>query len=194
MRLILAILLLALGATTLVPYEQYILAPSSRTVRPTSIYLRNGLLSSEDALLDSPTPSEQGLTLGTFNSSVTYDFGKNIAGWINFDTTSSAGNVGFTFSESSMWVSSEACDATTTLGGASLDTPLVFNITRAGQYSSPLEKQRGGFRYLTVVNLGTGPLSINDLWVHFAAMPHWEDDALRSYTGWFHSEDEKLNR
>ena len=119
--------------------------------------------------------------------------GKDVGGWINFNTTSSSGSVGFTFTESSTWVSSEWCDATLA-AGETLDTPLVFNITGAGQYTPPLEKQRGAFRYATVVNLGEEPLSINDLWVHFAAMPHWEDDALRSYTGWFHSNDEKLNR
>ena len=190
MRLLFATLVLALGATASVPYEQYILAPSSRTVRPTSVYLRSGSLFAKDALLDGQVSSGKGLTLYTFNSSVTYDFGKNIAGWINFNTTSTGGSVGFTFSESSMWVSSDASDGTFTVG----DAPLVFDITGAGQYSPPLKKQRGGFRYVTVVNLGADPLSINDLWVHFTAMPHWEDDALRSYTGWFHSDNEKLNR
>lgn len=184
---------LVLGAAAAVPYDEYILAPSSRTVRPTSLYLSSGSVSSEHALLDGQAPSGQGLTLETFNSSVTYDFGKNVAGWINFKTTSRSGSVGFTFAESSIWVSSESCDATLAFG-ETLDAPLVFNITGAGPYSSPLDKQRGGFRYVTVVNLGEGPLSISDLWVHFTAMPHWEDDALRSYTGWFHSNDEKLNR
>ena len=195
MRHLFVTVVLVLGAAASVPYEQYILAPSSRTVRPTSVYLRSGTLSAEDALLDDQISSGKGLTLYAFNSSVTYDFGKNIAGWINFNTTSSGGSVGFTFSESSMWVSSEASDGTFGIGdGLTLDAPLVFNITGAGQYSPPLEKQRGGFRYVTVVNLGADPLSINDLWVHFTAMPHWEDDALRSYTGWFHSDNEKLNR
>ena len=124
---------------------------------------------------------------------MTYGFGKNVAGWINFKTMSGGGSVGFTFAESSIWVSSEACDATLTQG-ETLDAPLVFNITRPGQYSPPLEKQRGGFRYVTVVNLGAGPLTISDLWVHFTPMPHWEDEALQSYTGWFHSDDERLNR
>ena len=192
MRLILPTLLLVPVAAAAVPYEQYILAPSSRTVRPASVHLRHGPVSSEDALLNGQVSPGQGLTLDAFNSSVTYDFGKNIAGWINFNTTSSAGSVGFTFAESSMWVSSETSDAT--LGTGQLDGPLVFNITGAGHYSPSLERQRGGFRYLTVVNLGSDPVSINDLWVHFTAMPHWEDDALRSYTGWFHSNDEKLNR
>ena len=192
MRLILPALLLVLGAAAAVPYEQYILTPSSRLVRPTSVYLRSGSVSSEYALLDGDVSSSQGLALDAYNSSVTYDFGKNIAGWINFNTTSDSGSAGFTSAESSLWVSSETSDAT--LAAGQLDGPLVFNITGAGHYSPPLEKQRGAFRYLTIVNLGSDPLSVSDLWVHFTAMPHWEDDSLRSYTGWFHSNDEKLNR
>ncbi|KAI1796973.1 Six-hairpin glycosidase [Ganoderma leucocontextum] len=182
MRL-LATLLLAAGATALVPYQQYILAPSSRTVRPVAVYLQSGSLSSESALLDSQVSSGGSLTLDAFSSSVTYDFGKNIAGWVNFNTTSSDGNL--------LWVSTEASDATANSG---LDAPLVFNITAAGHYAAPNKKERGGFRYLTVVNLGPDQLSIDDLWVHFTAMPHWADDSLQKYTGWFHSNDEKLNR
>ena len=45
-----------------------------------------------------------------------------------------------------------------------------------------------------IVNLGTEELSIKDLWIYFTPMPHWPDNALQDYTGWFHSNDEKLNR
>ena len=188
---VLATLLLAAGAAALVPYQQYILAPSSRIVRPVAVHLQSGSLSSETALLDSEASSGRSLTLVASSSSVTYDFGKNIAGWVNFNTTSSRGSVGFTFTESSLWISSGASDATADAGP---DAPLVFNITGAGHYAAPNEKERGAFRYLTVVNLGSDPLSIDDLWVHFTAMPHWADDSLQKYTGWFHSNDEKLNR
>ncbi|TBU60052.1 Six-hairpin glycosidase [Dichomitus squalens] len=191
MRVLPQILFFAAAASAAVPYQQYILAPPSRTLRPIAVRLENGTLSTGAALLDNQTSPGQNLTLPTFNSTVTYDFGKNIAGWVNFNTTSSDGAIGFTFTESSLWISSEACDAS---GGSELDAPLVFNITSAGHYAAPTEKERGAFRYLTVVNLGSDQLSIDDLWVHFTAMPHWEDDALGNYTGWFHSNDEKLNR
>ncbi|PIL33097.1 hypothetical protein GSI_04546 [Ganoderma sinense ZZ0214-1] len=191
----LSLLLFAVGATAAVPYQEYILAPSSRTIRPTAVHLRNGSVSSETALLDSGVPTEGQrhvrLILGPFNSSVTYDFGKNIAGWVNFNTTSDAGTLGVTFSESSLWVSSKACDGTR---AQNLDAPMVFNITGAGHYAAPTIMERGAFRYLTLVNRGSDPLSIDDLWVHFTAMPHWADDSLRNYTGWFNSNDEKLNR
>ena len=185
------LLLAAGGVVAVVPYQEYILAPSSRTIRPAAVHLQSGSVSSETALLDTQVTSGQRLTLDGFNSSVTYDFGKNIGGWVNFNTTSGGGSVGFTFSESSLWISTEACDSTASGG---LDAPLVFNITGAGHYTAPNKKERGAFRYLTVVNLGSDQLSIHDLWVYFTAMPHWEDDSLRNYTGWFHSSDEKLNR
>ncbi|PIL35419.1 hypothetical protein GSI_02146 [Ganoderma sinense ZZ0214-1] len=187
----LSLLLFAVGAAAAVPYQEYILAPSSRTIRPTAVYLRSGSVSSEAALLDSGVSSGGRLTLGAFNSSVTYDFGKNIAGWVNFNTTSDGGSLGVTFSESSLWVSSEACDGTR---GIILDAPMVFNITGAGHYAAPTIMERGAFRYLTLVNRGLDSLSIDDLWVHFTAMPHWADDSLQNYTGWFNSNDEKLNR
>ncbi|KAI0359164.1 bacterial alpha-L-rhamnosidase domain protein [Trametes cingulata] len=180
----------AVAAT--VPYQQYILAPPSRTVRPVAVFRQHGAASSPDALLDSHLETnKQGLVLHGRNSSVIYDFGKNIAGLVNLGLSSDHGSVGVTFSESSLWVSSEASDATADVG---LDSPLVFNITRAGHYQAPPKKERGGFRYLTVVNLGTDDVSLTDLWVHFTAMPHREVTGLRNYTGWFHSNDELLNR
>ena len=187
----LPILLLAGGAAAAVPYQEYILAPPSRTIRPTAVHLQSGSVSSETALLDTQVTSGQRLTLDGFNSSVTYDFGKNIAGLVNFNTTSSDGSLGVTFSESSIWVSTEACDGTR---GVVLDAPMVFNVSGPGHYAAPTIMERGAFRYVTLVNLGSDPLSVHDLWVHFTAMPHWEDDSLRNYTGWFHSNDEKLNR
>ena len=53
----------------------------------------SGPLSSDNVLLDGQVPSGQSLTLNTLSSSVTYDLGKNIAGWINFKTTSGGGSV-----------------------------------------------------------------------------------------------------
>ena len=97
-----ATLLLASGVAALVPYKQYILAPPSRTVRPVAVRLQSGSLSFETALLDSQITLGRSLTLDASTSSVTYDFGKNIAGWVNFNTTSGDGSVGFTFTESSL--------------------------------------------------------------------------------------------
>lgn len=189
MRLLM--LAFAVAAAAAAPYHEYILAPPSRTIRPVSIFRTQDPVTSETDLLDADASTGQGLVLHAFNSSVTYDFGKNIGGWVNLAVLSSNGSVGVTFSESSLWVSSAACDATANSG---LDAPLVFNVTNPGTYTAPANKERGAFRYLTVVNLGDPEIEIHDLWVHFTAMPHWNDDALQNYTGWFHSNDDRLNR
>ncbi|KAI0768520.1 Six-hairpin glycosidase [Trametes elegans] len=179
------------AAAAAVPYEQYILAPPSRTIRPVSVFRQNEPVSFPNSILESSNNSGDRLVLRGFNSSVSYDFGKNIAGWVNLNVSSQSGSVGVTFSESSLWVSSEASDATADAG---LDAPIIFNITGAGHYKAPEQQERGAFRYLTVVNYGTDNVTVDDLWVHFTAMPHWQDDALRNYSGWFHSNDEQLNR
>lgn len=183
------LVIVAASLVAAVPYQDYILAPSSRTVRPVSIFRQDGPSTSPEALLASNTGSGRSLVFGAFNASVTYDFGKNVAGWVNVNIPTT-GSVGFTFSESSLWVSSWACDATASNAGP--DEPLVFNISHSGHFAAPTEKERGAFRYLTVVNLGTSNLAVDDLWIQYTAMPHWEN--LRNYAGWFHSDDEKLNR
>ena len=180
-------------ATSATPYHEYILAPPSRTLRPVAVYTQHGPLTAETALLQGHSPSaDLPLELDAFNSSVTYDFGKNIGGLVNMEVTSRNGSVGVTFTESSLWVSSAFSDPSANPAG--MDARLLFNITSPGLYEAPWKMERGGFRYLTVVNLGTEELSIKDLCVHFTPMPHWPENALQEYTGWFHSNDEKLNR
>ena len=194
MRLVIfALWSLAKTVVATVPYHQYILAPSSRTLRPATIHAQHGTLSAETALLEGhKSPTDPPLVLHTFNSSVTYDFGKNIAGLVKLEVASQDGSVGVTFTESSLWISSAFSDPSADPAG--MDTRLVFNITRPGLYEAPRKMERGAFRYLTVVNLGTEELSIKDFWIYFTPMPHWPDNALQDYTGWFHSNDEKLNR
>jgi hypothetical protein len=53
-------------------YEQYILAPSSRTLHPVSVYQVNGSVSNADSL----TGDTSGNAVFQGQSAVTYDFGK----------------------------------------------------------------------------------------------------------------------
>ncbi|TBU50381.1 hypothetical protein BD309DRAFT_383675 [Dichomitus squalens] len=46
-----------------------------------------------------------------------------------------------------------------------LGTSVVFNLTHAGHHAAPSDEERGAFQYLTVVNLGSDKLSIDDLWL-----------------------------
>ena len=181
--------ILAAAVVAAVPYQEYILAPASRIVRPVSVFRQDGPSTSPEALLTHNVGSGQSLVLGAFNASVTYDFGKSVGGWVNFNVSSASGNVSFTFSESSLWVSSWGCDSTSQAGR---DAPIVFNVSSLGHFAAPTDTERGAFRDLTIVDLGTGNATVDDLWIDYTPMPHWED--LQNYTGWFHSNDEKLNR
>lgn len=63
-----------LGTVTAVPYEEYILAPSSRTLHPVSIVTTNGTVSGAESIAGDQVGS------ATFEpySAVAYDFGKQL--------------------------------------------------------------------------------------------------------------------
>jgi hypothetical protein len=171
-------------------YSQYILSPSSRTIRPQSIFQTSDNFSDASNLID-PT----GGSLVTFvgnGSYVTVDFGRNLAGSASFQVTSVDGTdeaIGLTFTESSEWISAATCDATQDDG---IDEPLWFNLTGPGFYDAGIHHQRGGFRYVTIVHNSTGTVSISNLTIHWTASPEMNDPT--AYTGYFHSSSEKLNR
>ena len=180
---------LFLGATTAAKYEEYILAPSSRTILPASIYKVNGTVESADNLLGNAS----GSATFTDPSSVTLDFGKNIAGIVTFQVsnTDSDQYIGLAYSESSLWISGEGSDATADAG---LDEVLWFSPTGPGNYTVAPEHDRGGFRYLSLIHNTTGGIDIERVSVHFTAMPHYADDTLQDYTGYFHCDDDLINR
>ncbi|GLI81735.1 hypothetical protein PoHVEF18_010124 [Penicillium ochrochloron] len=76
--------------------------------------------------------------------------------------------------------------------GAGLDAPLWFAVDQgAGKYRLEEKYQCGSFRYLTVVSNTTASVSLQSLHVQFLAAPKQD---LQAYTGWFHSNDELVNR
>ncbi|KAJ5889030.1 hypothetical protein N7495_009071 [Penicillium taxi] len=180
-------LLLLPLVTAKAPYAEYILAPSSRDVTPESVRQVNGSVTNPEALTQSSGEST------TFHgvSSVTYDFGKNVAGLVSVDigaSSSSSAFIGVTFTESSLWISHEACDSTANSG---LDTPLWFPVGQGvGKYTPDLQYQRGAFRYLTLVSNTTATISVDSVHIIFTAAPTQD---LQAYTGWFHSNDELIN-
>ena len=97
-----------------VPFEEYIFAPASRDVKPRSVFRWDGSISNPEGVLKEDGQSST--TISGANSSVTYDFGMNVAGRIRFTV---GGNVsewgevlGLTYSESSLWVNSWESDGT----------------------------------------------------------------------------------
>lgn len=185
--------LLATAAS--VPYSEYILAPSSRTLTAPTVHEVNGTVQNAEALITASTSSRTSNSSAIFvgaNSSVTLDFGKNIAGNVRFQVDAVSGSneyISIGFTESSMWISPDKCDATQDEG---LDDPLWFAISGPGTYAADITHQRGGFRYLNVLHNSTGSVSLSTLSVNWTAVPQMSDP--REYTGYFHSSSEKLNR
>nr|8HMM_A Chain A, Bac_rhamnosid6H domain-containing protein [Aspergillus oryzae] len=171
-----------------VPYNEYILAPASRHLVPFEVLEVNGSVTDPSSLTQSTGGN------ATFNgpASVTFDFGRNIAGIVSLDIGSSSTRdafIGVTFTESSLWISSQACDATADSG---LDSPLWFPVGRgAGTYTADKKHNRGAFRYMTLVTNTTAVVSVRNVQINYTAAPSQD---LRAYTGYFHSNDELLNR
>lgn len=174
------------------PYSDYILAPSSRTIYPASIHRTNGTITNTQSLLAS-SANTTGAAVFKGNSSITFDYGKNIGGIVSLTVGSvSEPNavLGVTFTESSLWINGAASDATADAG---LDTPLWLAVGAGpGTYTVGTEYNRGAFRYLSVVSNSSGTVEVQSVAVEFRAAPEQED--LRAYTGYFHSNDELLNR
>ncbi|KAB8218983.1 Six-hairpin glycosidase-like protein [Aspergillus novoparasiticus] len=171
-----------------VPYNEYILAPASRHLVPFEVLEVNGSVTNPSSLTQSTGGN------ATFNgpASVTFDFGRNIAGIVSLEIGSSSSRdafIGVTFTESSLWISSQACDATADSG---LDSPLWFPVGRgAGTYTADKKHNRGAFRYMTLVANTTAAVSVCNVQINYTAAPSQD---LRAYTGYFHSNDELLNR
>lgn len=116
-----AVLFLLLGSVCAqVPYSEYILAPSSRIVFPVAVYGINGTVDNAQGLLN----GANGTAVFSPASAVTFDFGKNIAGQVSLtaqNSPNSAAAIWLTFSESNLYISGEASDASSTYG---VDRPM----------------------------------------------------------------------
>ena len=118
---------------------------------------------------------------------------QNIAGVVSLDigSTDSDQYIGLTYTESSLWISGEGCDATADAG---IDEALWFHVNSAGTYTVDRKHERGGFRYLSLIHNTTGRIEVQQITVQYTPMPHWKDNQLRDYTGYFHCDDDLINR
>ncbi|RHZ45704.1 putative alpha-L-rhamnosidase A [Aspergillus thermomutatus] len=184
----LAEIALLAAVCTALPYEEYILAPATRELVPDRVYHVNGSISNPSAL----TNGKGGRATFHSVSSITYDFGRNIAGIVSLDisqVSSEDAFIGVTFSESRLWINNEACDATADAG---LDSPLWFPVgLGSGRYTAEKKHNRGAFRFLTLVANTSATIAVESVRVNFTAAPAQN---LRAYTGYFHCNDELLNR
>ncbi|KAH9825515.1 Six-hairpin glycosidase, partial [Teratosphaeria destructans] len=173
-----------------VPYSEYILAPASRTLTPVRVHAANGSVTSPSALIEGGS----GTTTLSGDSAITYDYGQNIGGLVSFTVSAVNGSgnyIGISFSESSLWISPDGSDATQNVG---IDETLWMAVNGSGGYAIENLHQRGGFRYLNLLHNSSGSVELSSVTTNFTAMPHYADDAMRDYTGYFHSDNEKLNR
>lgn len=179
---------LGLSSATSVPYSEYILAPKSRTVIAPRVHKVNGTVSNAASL----TKANGGAA--TFNgvSSVTFDYGINIAGVVSVTVGKSSNqnaSIGLTYTESSLWISGQASDGTADAG---LDEVLWLPVGKSpGTYTVDRAHERGGFRYLSLVSKTNATIEVMKLVTNYTAAPVQD---LRAYRGYFHSNDELLNR
>lgn len=189
------LLLQAVGALALAErvratkYEEYVLTPGSRTIHATSIYQVNGTVENSKSLVG----ESDGRATFHDNSTVTLDFGLNIAGLVTLriGDVDADQSIGLAYSESSLWITSAGSDATADAG---LDEVLWFHPDGPGNYTVSREHERGAFKYLTLIHNTAGNIEVEDVSVYYTPMPHVDETQLRAYTGFFHSNDDLINR
>jgi hypothetical protein len=170
-------------------WDDDIFAPSSRTVYPSAFLAKAG-----DQETEALTST---LQLDGLQSSVIADFGKEIGGIVtlHYTVTSLEGSnaVGLAFTEARDFIGTNS--DSTTGNYARPDGAIYANFSQTGDftYVMPDEQLRGGFRYLTLfLQPGSAALQIRNVSVEIAFQPTWAN--LRAYQGYFHSNDELLNR
>lgn len=178
-------------------WDQNIFAPVSRTPNPVRV------LSLQDASVISSYPGANKLVGNA--SALVFDFGVEVGGiaTVRYSTAGGAGSLGLAFTEALNWIGLQSDSSN---GGfkhgigdlACDDGALYSNFTMAGNYSYTMDDPhlRGGFRYLTLFLLTNGTnstsLTINDVSLEIGFQPTWSN--LRAYQGYFHSNDEELNK
>ncbi|KAH7381447.1 Six-hairpin glycosidase-like protein [Phaeosphaeria sp. MPI-PUGE-AT-0046c] len=168
------------------PWQSSIYAPSSRLVRPRSVF----------TIRDRKPASYPRPVLFRGNgTNVVFDFGIEVGGIASITfTANGTGAIGLAFSEASTWVGEWSDSSNGKFKGR--DGALYTNIPSAGQhtYTIPDESMRGGFRYMTAFLTTTSGAWVNmtDVQLEISFQPTWAN--LRAYQGYFRCDDELLNR
>jgi hypothetical protein len=182
------------------PWDHYNFSPTSRTQYPVRIFRTTGIVENENNLLDFKStilhslPASNCIEHSDLYSSITLDFGKEVCGPVSLRTgkTSTQQTVAFAYAESSQWVGFDS-DNATSLRESVFDGHFEFQIGPNETYTVPLEKQRGGYRYLTIfTKTPDATLEIQEVSANFTSMPHWVN--LRAYPSYFYCNDDLLNR
>ena len=169
------------------PWDAYNYAPTTRTLKPVSIYQSSASVSNPTNLL-----MGQSTRLNGGGASVTVDFGKEVGGIITLTFAGSSDanqSLGLAFSESSLYVGTSS-DASN--GGSGADGAIYAAVTGAGSYTMPTDKLRGGFRYLTLFLNSSGWVDLNGVSLNFTASPNMSNPS--AYPDYFYSNDTLLNQ
>jgi len=165
----------------------YNFAPSSRTVSGVGIFSSSGTVQNAASLLSGSTTRLTGS-----GSSVTVDFGKEVAGIVTLGfaaASDSAQRIGLAFSESALYIGPVSDRSN---GGEGGDGAIYADVSGAGTYTTPTNKLRGGFRYLTIFLDSSGFVDLNQCTLAMLVAPAMTD--LHTYPGYFYSNDDLLNR
>ena len=185
--LLVAVLLGAASPAGAFPCASDNFSPATRTLAPVSIYRSTGLVGHPRAVL-----AGRSTRLSGAGSSVTLDFGKDVAGIITLGFAGASDgqqSLGLAFTESPLYVGT---DSDASQGGAGDDGALTAPVTANGTYIVPTDKLRGGFRYLTVFLRSGGWAEINRVMLAFTAAPGVAHP--NAYPNYFCSSDQQLNR
>jgi hypothetical protein len=167
--------------------HEYSYAPASRNVSASSVFATLGNVQNPDKILAGTATRLNGR-----NASVTLDFGKEVAGTVTLSFAAASDNnqqLGIAFSESSLYIGPSSDRSS---GSDLPDGALYASVTGQGSLSTPVDKLRGGFRYLTLFLNSDGWVDMNGVTLSFLAAPAMSD--LQAHAGYFHSNDELLNR
>lgn len=170
------------------PWEKNIFSPSSRVVSPKRVL-------NADKGFHSNYPSHP--QLKSNGSLAIYDFGQLVGGLVSINFTAIGnGSMGLSFTEAKNFTGFVSDESN---GGSTPDGALLFEVSSQsptkGSYSTPIEKLRGGFRYLSIFTLTNSTkfeVTMESVEVNLSFQPSWPN--LRAYGGYFHSSDNLLNR
>lgn len=128
-------------------------------------------------------------------SMLVFDFGLEVGGIVSLNyTATNSGVLGLAFTEAKDWIGEYSDSSNSALEGPDGAVYATFTEPGSGTYTMPDEELRGGFRYLTIflmTNYDT-EVWIQDVSLELSFQPTWSN--LRAYQGYFHSNDEQLNR
>lgn len=168
-------------------WQSNIYAPSSRTVSPQSI------LSLKTGKTVSRYPGKAQLSGN--GSALVFDFGIEVGGLVTIQYEATGpGAIGLAFTEAKNWIGEWSDSSNGEFKGP--DGAVYANFTSAGpgNYTMPDNRLRGGFRYMTafLITDSKSSVTIKDVTLEIGFQPTWSN--LRAYQGYFHSNDQLLNR